>query len=237
MSLSCLREDGPWKAAALAAGVYGSFFLLYSGYKKGSQLNKTPVQASFSGEMDVCAQLTDIFGKLTHKSAHRQVNKVVALAGLTLSGAAAIPRSLLWNELPLTREFTLKIGLGSLGVHVVYSVYDYYHASVSKLWEANCKPSHKYETLALVAGSGAMATFAWAAQGLPGLAHTPQLLNSENVGDALVAASVAGMAHFYFIETATGKPQDLPVRPWGYVAFVVPSIAAGAWAAKKANLL
>ena len=65
------------------------------------------------------------------------------------------------------------------------------------------------------------------------LGSNAALDGSQMIGDQLAMATAAGMAHFYFIETPDGTPQSLPVRPWGYVAFLVPGIGVGAWVMKR----
>ena len=117
---------------------------------------------SFSGRLTLKEELSRIFGnifntgdsaknKADKQYARRGVNKVLALAGLTLTGAAAIPATLVWEGQPLTRKATLSMGLGSLGAHVLYSVSEFYDASPSKLLAANAK-GKKFEGTALVAG-------------------------------------------------------------------------------------
>ena len=118
------------------------------------------MQQSFSGEMALGAELGRIFGnvfnndpkaKADKEFAQRGINKVLALAGLTLTGSAAIPQSLAWESSPLTRKAVLSIGVGSLGLHVLYSVWDFYGLSLSKLWAAKAK-GKTYEKTAIVAG-------------------------------------------------------------------------------------
>eukprot|EP00658_Telonema_sp_P-2_P082473 TRINITY_DN872_c0_g1_i5.p1 TRINITY_DN872_c0_g1~~TRINITY_DN872_c0_g1_i5.p1 ORF type:complete len:228 (+),score=55.79 TRINITY_DN872_c0_g1_i5:129-812(+) len=199
--------------------------VLYSGYNKGKQLpGKSKVHASFTGDFTVADNLKRIFGK-ADKFSKRQLNKVVALAGLTLTGAASIPRSVCWEAWPSTRWNVFLVGAGSLAAHTAYSVVDYYGASPTKVLEANAKSGHKYEWVALLAGSVAQLGYGWVRWRHGAL--------SDAAGDLLVAATTAGVIHFYLIETSSGKPEDLPVRPWGYVAFAVPAVSLTAWIANQ----
>lgn len=244
------------RAAAIACGVYGSFFIFYSGYKKGNAQNtgenSSKVAQSFNGKLELTgSDLERMVTKPGSEGANIQLNKVVALAGLTLSGMAAIPESIAWQGMVDTRKSTLQLGTGSLICHVGYSLAHYYKlfdgpaypASLAqpglsldlhKLANANAKPALTYERTALIAGAAGIAIYTAAAFEVgPAAARVDLSVVGSQSSDVLAAASILGLTHFYFMETSSGSPQDLPVRPWGYLGFVVPSVAVGIWLAHK----
>jgi len=254
--LQKVQEDGPTRAVAIACGVYGSYFIFYSGYKKGNAKNtgegSSKLAQSFNGHFEYTgSDLHKMVSSPGSEGANIQLNKVVALAGLTLAGMAALPPCMVWKGMPDTRKITLQLGTGSLVCHVAYSLVHYYKlfrgpavpASLSqpglgldltKLAAADAKPALGYERVAIIAGSAGMALYAAAAFEMgPVAAAVDASLTGSNGADVLATAGILGLTHFYFMETSSGTPKDLPVRPWGYMGFIVPSVAVGIWAAHK----
>lgn len=209
------------RAAAVVCGTYGSYFLLYSGYKKPKP-QSTGLEA-FKGSFDINGELSKILGpsKLGGAHSNHQLNKVAALAGLTLSGMAALPADLVWKDKELERCLVLRVGAASLGAHILYSLGEFYKWSPMKVLRGEGK-NMRFELLGFCFGCAAFRQFILSALGPAG----------KLSGDALVAGSALGALHFYFMETRSGLPQDLPVRPWGYVAFLVPGLAVGLYASR-----
>ena len=209
------------RVAAIACGTYGSFFLLYSGYRKPAP--QSTGLDTFNGSLDPVEELPKIFApeKLGGLHSNRQLNKVAALAGLTLSGMAALPEKLVWEGMQNERLAVLRIGVASLGAHILYSIASFYKWNPINMLKGAGK-NLRFEQLALVAGNLAFGGYIRNARG-------------DLEGDALSVASLLGMTHFYLMETKSGLPEDLPVRPWGYVAFLVPGIAVGLWARRAAS--
>lgn len=218
------------RAAGIAGGVYGSFFLFYSGYKKPNAGAKLRGLEAFKGSFDIPGELKKIFAPSNLGSSHsnRQLNKVAGLAGLTLAGLAALPESVMWEGRGQERVGVLRIAAASLVVHIIYSFQSFYKLSPVKLLKGQGKDM-KFEQVATAAGSGAIGALLYAT--VFGGEGTRKLASAESA-DLLGVASLLGFVHFYFIETKDGTPLNLPVRPWGYLAFVVPAVAAGMWARK-----
>ena len=190
------------KAALVSLGVVGSYFGLYSAYDKKEKTL-------------IFKKVTDILSFKDKKQSVSQINKVVALSSLTIAGTALVPNPLSEGcERPL-----LKIATGMGLVHTVTSLAIFYGFDPRIMLRGEGK-SVKGEQLALVSGILGLWLFC------------EEAIKSEDVADTRARASYAAaflaLLHFYFIETPTGLPQDLPVRPYGYLAFVA-SIAAVAY--------
>jgi len=213
-------------AAAIVSGTYCSYFILYSGYKKNSPADKG--LATFNGSLALGELLPPMLGPsaLGSKASNRQLNKVWALAGLTLSGLASLPEQLAWKGMGQERNYVLQGGVGSLVLHVSYSFASYYNFNPMKLLRGEGK-SMPFEQLAVAAGSLSISCFTWAAWKVGVLKFLPSAQADDS--KLLAIAGLAGMTHFYFMETRSGLPGDLPVRPWGYWAFIMPALAAGLW--------
>merc|ERR1719476_142421 len=189
----------------LTATTYASYFLFYTAYDKGSRTQKPDLLA------DVLLARKGLF------HTNRQVNKVLALAGLTLASFAALPA---WMPLAEARAGLARPALLSLGAHFFYSWYSF--LKLSPTWFANGgakKSTHTYEAAALRMGAAGLSLM---------------IADSVCQRDALAGAKwflpgslALGLGHFYFIETPDGTPQALPVRPWGYLAFYAPLLALG----------
>jgi len=219
-------KDARYRAAGIVVAVYLSFFLFYSGYKKSSPTDKG--FTSFKGSMDITGELGKIFcpAALISGASNKQLNKVAALGGLVLCGLASLPGQLAWKGWSMERGYVLKSGAVSLVLHMMYSVVGFYKLSPMKLLKGQGK-NLKFEQLALVAGSCSLSAFVWSAFRYGFL----QFLGFGPKDDPkiLAAACLLGVTHFYFMETKSGLVEDLPVRPWGYIAFIVPTAAVCLW--------
>lgn len=216
-------NDPNVRAAAIVCGTYGSYFLFYSGWKKPSSTSQG--LEPFKGTWEPQNELPKIFApaNLGSQPSNRQLNKVAALCGLSMGGMCALPDDM-WKGMAQERTTVLKVATGSLLAHFAYSFVSFYEYNPIALIKGEAT-GKKFEQLAVLCGSVSQLAFVWAAYkvGIGKLIG----LNASQDAQVLLAASALGVTHFYFMETKTGLPGNLPVRPWGYWSFIMPLAAVG----------
>ena len=190
------------KASAVSLGVVGSYLGLYSAYDKSTK------GYNFS-------LLTKIFSFGDVDYSVRQLNKVGGLASLTIAGVALIPGRLSAG----CEQQLLKIASGVGIVHAVASVWQYYGFSMTKMLQGKGK-GYRFEVPALAFGTAGL-FFMFEA------AFLKNDVSAEKRARGAYAALLLTVLHFFYIETKTGLPQDLPIRPYGYMAFITSLTALG----------
>eukprot|EP00755_Sulcionema_specki_P006840 Sspe_Gene.36584::Locus_17675_Transcript_1_1_Confidence_1.000_Length_998::g.36584::m.36584 len=114
------------------------------------------------------------------------------------------------------------MGMVMLVAHAVCSVQLFYGKQILDIivhHSRNVGKKMKYEVEAVHMGIVGMVALLLATYGKPYLWGTR---NSDNL---IGAGLLLGLLHFFFIETPTGYFKDLPVRPFGYTAMIVPTLA------------
>jgi hypothetical protein len=190
----------------ITGATVASFFTLYSMYSKST------------GKLDP-KQLKQIFGFENVTFSLKEINKVLALAGLTILGVSCAPKDLLGDASgAVLREHATSL----LVSHSLYSTYEFYDLSATKLWVNNKR------RLAIIAGQAALSMVAMETfPALCGGKTTSELTGQTQT--AILSVSLAlGSAHFYFMEIKPGPYQGkLAIRPWGYVAAVGAAVGLG----------
>lgn len=212
------------RAFSIVSAVFISFFILYSGYRKVTPIDKG--LSTFKGWLDFEDTLPKIFGELGSFTSNRQLNKVAALAGFTLCGLASLPGDMVWKGWSAERQYVLKAGVTSLFLHMSYSILSFYSLNPIRMLRGRGKHM-KLEQLATFAGSCALTLFTWCSFRFGFLEFLG--LQASYDSRTLAFACLLGMVHFYGMETRSGMPKDLPVRPWGYVPFIVAAVAVALW--------
>ncbi|KAJ9462996.1 hypothetical protein DIPPA_22547 [Diplonema papillatum] len=192
------------KALAVSGGCLASYLVFYSAYDKSTK------SLNFS-------LLTKIFSFRDFDYSMKQINKVTGLGSLTLAGLALFPSKLSEG----CQGDLLKIAMMIGATHAVKSSYLYYGFNPRKMLAGQGKRV-AFEVPALILGLlgfGLMATDAF-----------PKARDLNPCAPAALApAAYAGLLfsllHFYFIETPTGLPQDLPCRPYAYTAVATGALA------------
>eukprot|EP01064_Diplonema_japonicum_P027645 TRINITY_DN4036_c1_g1_i1.p1 TRINITY_DN4036_c1_g1~~TRINITY_DN4036_c1_g1_i1.p1 ORF type:complete len:234 (+),score=80.94 TRINITY_DN4036_c1_g1_i1:66-704(+) len=180
------------KALGISSGILSSYVLLYSGYSKATK----------SLDMELVKEI--LFVKKGMKHSVNQMNKVLGLTALTVGGVALIPSEVTNN----CQKGLLTIAAGFASVHAVLSSYIFYGFNPKKMILGQGKPQIPAEIPALIFGMA----------GIYGI--ITQSFNTSVRTPAAYAALFLSLLHFYFIETPTGLPQDLPCRPYAYTSVV-----------------
>lgn len=172
---------------ALSVAVLASYFVFYSLYDKSSG-------SLAPGKM--WSRITS-----SQRSFGNELNKILALSGLTCMGLAFL-LSGMYNGL-------LVCSAVQLNVHAVYSVVVIYGADPDRVWRNNPK------VLAILAGQAGLVMLSY-------LTLMPALLGQQphvRQGPLLsnFAALALGFLHFLGMEAKGGK---LNVRPFAYLALL-----------------
>ena len=196
---------GQCKAICVTAGITGSYLIGYSAYDKETKcFNFGLLPKIFS------------FKNLTYS--FKQINKVVGLVSLTTLGVGYAPENSLNKG---CEQNLLKSGVILGLIHAFMSSTLYYKNNPIAMINGRGK-NVAFEVPALILGITASSIL------------TSKALNKVFIKDDLTYFALAmAIVHFYFIETPTGKPQDLPVRPYGYMAFISSLFAVGSHVAAK----
>uniref|UniRef100_A0A7S3V3M0 Uncharacterized protein n=1 Tax=Aplanochytrium stocchinoi TaxID=215587 RepID=A0A7S3V3M0_9STRA len=219
-------------ALLLSGGVIGSYLIGYTAYSK---TNKTL-------EWESLKEVVCVKKGLDHTAV--QLNKVLALSGLTQLGLAFIPGAM--DTIGVNQQDLAALSTYMLVSHGAYSIYRYYaSAKMPRIstfprifTEAFSSAASTIEKLmakrkfALLCGTACSAlmyayllddgTYIHSRTKVPVDAlqeHAPEICGVLSLG----------LLHFYFMEVdAKGA---LPVRPYGLLALITPSVAL-AFAAK-----
>jgi hypothetical protein len=190
----------------ITGGVVASYFVLYSAYDKKS--------ATLKPEM-----LTKIFGFSNLNFSLREINKVLALAGLTVFGMSFAAEPLFALGAASSTAFQEQAA-GLLVAHGIYSTISFYGGDFMKKYVKNKR------NMAIVMGDVALSVVAAEAfLGSSSLSQSVQDVSKETV---LAASLLLGTLHFYFMEISPGPyTGTLKVRPYGFVAFGASALALG----------
>ena len=177
--------------------VYAAFFIFYTGYNKSSR------------KIDFNLLFSVLFFQKGAEFTLMEVNKVLALAGLTLLGLSAIVQGVLW--------------------HAAISLWLHWGISLAKYYGSSKLPgADKFASLPgdLLGGKNRGETMKKLSFVFGFLAQMA-LLNylgfiPINVGSIFLFAIFFGIAHFLLMESDTSF--NLKVRPAGYVALFIPLV-------------
>eukprot|EP00992_Anisonema_acinus_P015328 TRINITY_DN9707_c0_g1_i1.p1 TRINITY_DN9707_c0_g1~~TRINITY_DN9707_c0_g1_i1.p1 ORF type:complete len:202 (+),score=22.99 TRINITY_DN9707_c0_g1_i1:63-668(+) len=182
------------EAGLVTAGISAFYLVGYSGYDKATR------------SMQVSKKLTHIFSFSNTSESLLQLNKLLGLVGCTVLAAATAGDAphvevggLLRRAAPSLRAHALAM----LGLHGLYSSWRF-----SKFIGAASKKG-----AGMAIGSTAVASLFAANFGN---------VSRDTVSKLLPAAMVAGVTHFYLMETG---PKGLQIRPAGYAAFIAAGVA------------
>jgi hypothetical protein len=187
---------------AVTTGIVGSYFILYSSYDKKSATIKPEMLAKIFGFSNVTFSL-------------REINKVLALAGLTVFGLSFAPAVV---SLEADAASILQTHAASLLLaHGLYSTGSFYGFDPVKKYVENKR------NLAIVMGDTALGLL-FAETQYSSVSKAIDV-SKENV---LTASIILGTVHFYLMEITPGPfTGKLKVRPYGFVAFGASALALG----------
>ena len=190
------------REAIVSAGVLGSYLVLYSGYDKKSG----------SLKLDM---ITKILGFSNVTFSCREINKILALGGLTVIGLSFAAPQLGAGSTATLQEHAA----GLLLVHGLYSTGSFYG------WSPVKKYLNNKRNVAILMGDAAVALLATEALAGESSLSAVQNVSKENL---LAASLFLGTCHFYFMEVVPGPYMGkLKVRPYGFLAFGTSAIGLG----------
>eukprot|EP01060_Flectonema_neradi_P019509 TRINITY_DN2666_c2_g1_i1.p1 TRINITY_DN2666_c2_g1~~TRINITY_DN2666_c2_g1_i1.p1 ORF type:complete len:222 (+),score=55.40 TRINITY_DN2666_c2_g1_i1:57-668(+) len=195
------------KSVCVTAGITGAYIVGYSAFdKKEKRLSLETLKTKFA--------FTDVSFSL------KQINKVLGLVSLTTIGVSLAPENQLNKDCD---KGLLKMGVAYGLLHAILSSTLFYKNNPLNMINGRGK-NYPLEVPALIVGSTGM-----------GILTSKAVTGGIAKDDLTYAGLALAILHFYLIETPTGLPQDLPISPFGYTAFVSSLYAFGSFVFRKVS--